>query len=80
MDALGFLEAVTGVVPGAVAAGFMAPALAHFRDLLGRDTRGASIKSRSLATLHKARPAQGVLTRKRTHASFDQSVQRTAAA
>jgi hypothetical protein len=55
VDALGFLEAMTAVVPGAVAAGFMAPALEHFRDLLGRDTRGASIKSRSLATLHKAR-------------------------
>jgi hypothetical protein len=55
VDALGFLEAVTGIVPSAVAAGFMASALAHFRDLLGRDTRGASIKSRSLATLHKVR-------------------------
>lgn len=43
------------VVPAAVAAGFTAPALAHFSDLLSRDARGASIKSRSLATLHKVR-------------------------
>lgn len=45
------------VVPGAMAAGFTAPALAHFGDLLGRDARGASIKSRSLATLQKVQDA-----------------------
>lgn len=44
------------VVPAAVASGFLQPALLHFCDLLSSNTRGASIKSRSLGTLHKVGP------------------------
>lgn len=44
------------VVPAAVASGFLQPALLHFCDLLSSNARGASIKSRSLGTLHKVGP------------------------
>ena len=41
------------VVPSAVASGFARPALAHFADLLSEGARGASIRARSLSSLHK---------------------------
>ncbi|KAL4439859.1 hypothetical protein ABPG75_002860 [Micractinium tetrahymenae] len=51
-DALGFLELLMGARPDLVAAGFLAPVLQHFSDLLSKGSRGRSIKAGSLASLH----------------------------
>lgn len=41
-----------GARPDLVAAGYLAPVLQHFSDLLSKGTRGRSIKAGSLASLH----------------------------
>ncbi len=49
------LDVVMAVAPRQVAAAYTAPALHHFADLLSQGGRSASIVSRSLPSLLKAR-------------------------
>ena len=52
-DALGFLELLVGWRPDLIAAGFLAPALSHFGDLLSKGARGRSLSAGSLSALHR---------------------------
>lgn len=53
--ALSYLDAIMCVAPEQVAARYLGPALQHFADLLSQGGRGASLTSRSLPSLLKAR-------------------------
>lgn len=52
-DALGFLELLTTAAPGDMEAEFLFPALQHYADLLSPATRGRSVSSGSLTSLHQ---------------------------